>query len=160
MKWAISSMGTCGRNVLGPGRMISSMPLWPLELLLAKQAEHDPLDVHDHAGVPSSGADAFADPLDPFLEPARRHVGARYVSRPRTLGIRALRGQAGGQPVELAVHVVADLGEAERFEPPRGSWAHVSGRVPAVDNDRPARIEPPAGLGLDRGKGTWMAPGR
>src|SRR5262245_53555588 len=50
------------------------------------------------------------------------------------------------------------FGEAERFEPPRGSWAHVSGRVPAVDDDGLARIEQTEGLGLDRGEGDVDGP--
>jgi hypothetical protein len=39
-----------------------------------------------------------------------------------------------GEPVELPVHIVIDLGETETFEPPRGPRTEISGRVPAIDD--------------------------
>lgn len=98
MKWVSSSIGTWGRNVLGPGRMTCSTGSWPV-------------------------------------------------------GVPALGRQAGGQPVELTGHVVVDLGEPKALEPPRGSWAEVSGRVPAVHDDGPAWVERPSGLGLELAEG-------
>jgi hypothetical protein len=44
------------------------------------------------------------------------------------------------------VNVVVDLAETERFEPPRGPWADVSGGVPAVDDHGAGRIEDRFGL--------------
>jgi len=51
-------------------------------------------------------------------------------------------GEVVREPVGFAGDVVVDVLEAERFEPARGSWTHVSGVVVAVDDDRPAPIEP------------------
>ncbi len=59
----------------------------------------------------------------------------------RSVGGGAFHGKVVGQPVDLARDVVVDLGEAERFEPARGSWAHVSKSVPAVDDHRPVPVE-------------------
>src|SRR5450759_2527923 len=42
----------------------------------------------------------------------------------------------GGEPICFASDVVIDRIEAERFEPPRGSGAHISECVLAVDDDR------------------------
>ena len=49
---------------------------------------------------------------------------------------RAVRGQPVREPERLAVDEIVDLSKAEPFEPPRGSRAHVSKRVPAVHDDR------------------------
>src|SRR5512132_1637687 len=48
----------------------------------------------------------------------------------------SLRWQAAGLPVYLSRHVVKHLGEAQAFEPPRGSGAQVSTCIVAVDNHR------------------------
>src|SRR5688572_28101921 len=44
-------------------------------------------------------------------------------------------------PSRLAGAEVVDLLETKRFELPRSSWAHVSGVVPAIDDDRTRTIE-------------------
>jgi hypothetical protein len=46
-----------------------------------------------------------------------------------------------GEPVDLPKGVVVDLGEPERFEPARGSWAQVSEGVPAIQHHRTIGIE-------------------
>ncbi len=56
--------------------------------------------------------------------------------------VGSLRRQAGGEPVGLAPDVVVDVRHAEALEPPRGPGAHVSERVPAVDDHRPPPVEP------------------
>jgi hypothetical protein len=55
------------------------------------------------------------------------------------LGV-SLDREVVGEPVGLAGDVVVDVCEAERFEPARGSWAHVSEVVVAVDDDRPPSV--------------------
>jgi hypothetical protein len=57
------------------------------------------------------------------------------------------------EPLVAGVEVVGDLGEPKALEPARGSGAEVSGRVPAVHNDWPARVERRPGLGLDPAQG-------
>ena len=68
--------------------------------------------------------------------------------------------RASGQPVQDPGHVVVDLGEPKALEPTRGSWAEVSGRVPAVHDDGPARVERTPGLGLDPAQGQVDRPGK
>src|SRR5439155_4329483 len=53
-------------------------------------------------------------------------------------------------PVGFAGGVVVDAGKAERFEPRRGSWAHVSLVVVAVDDHRPLPVELPSRHGVER----------
>ena len=48
--------------------------------------------------------------------------------------------------------VVGHVGEAKRLEPPRGPWAEVSGRVPAVDDDGAIAIQDGLGLLLEASK--------
>ena len=52
-----------------------------------------------------------------------------------------LRAEARRTPVGLACDVVVYAGEADAFEPPRGSWAQVSLGVVAVDDHRPLAVE-------------------
>ncbi len=53
------------------------------------------------------------------------------------------------EPVSLAADVVTYPLEAERFEPPRGSRAHVAERVVAIDRDRPVLVELCGRLGVE-----------
>lgn len=142
MNRAISSIGTLGRNVLGPGRMARSMgSSGSRRNLRAEQSEDDGLLVHDDAGVPSRRAHAPEHVAEPLIHSAGGDAAPSHVSRARELRVRALRGQASGQPIQLALRVVVDVGEAEALEPPRGSWADVAGRVPAVDDHGSGRVE-------------------
>jgi hypothetical protein len=95
----------------------------PLELGFAKQAQDHPFIVHDHAGVPPHRADPLTNLSDRLVQPARRHISSGHAAGPPTLGAGTLDGKPGGQPIELPVHVVVDLGEPQALEPPRGSWA-------------------------------------
>ena len=69
--------------------------------------------------------------------------------RSRCHSVRPFCREPCRQPVELPADVVVHLREPEAFEPPRGSWAQVSGRIPAVDEYGPERIELFLGLGLE-----------
>ena len=60
---------------------------------------------------------------------------------PRLASLRAFDGEAEAAPVGLAGGVVVDLLEADAFEPRRGSWAHVSLAVVAVDDHRSSLVE-------------------
>jgi hypothetical protein len=77
---------------------------------------------------------------DPLLDPAGHHVVARKPTGGRGINLLAVDRQVVFKPIDLARHVVVDLGEPERFEPARGSWAHVSKRVPAVHDHRPLTV--------------------
>jgi hypothetical protein len=83
-----------------------------------------------------------------------RHAGgddiaALGVAGAQDPGLLALGLQAVGEPVGLAGDVVVDLGEAELFEPARGSGAHVSQRVMAVHDHRPVGVEPGGAGGVE-----------
>jgi hypothetical protein len=56
----------------------------------------------------------------------------RQVTGARAMRVPTFNWQSGCEPVELAGGIVVHLAEAERFEPARGSWAHVSGAIPAI----------------------------
>ena len=116
------------------------------QLVLAEQAEHHPFVVDDDARVPVGGLDPIPDLGQALVEAARGDVAPGDVTRSRLLGVRSLRRQSGGQPVELPGRVVVDLLEAKALEPPRGPRAEVSGRVPAVDDDRTVPVEPAVGV--------------
>src|SRR5215218_3702396 len=144
----------------GPHDPLDRLVLAPPELLRPQQAKDDPLVVHDHAGIPAGGPDSLPNLADRLVKQTRRGISPGDLTGPRPAGVPTLGRQASGQPVQLTGHVVVDLGEPKALEPPRGSWTEVSGRVPAVHDDGPARVERPPGLGLDLAEGRLIAPGR
>jgi hypothetical protein len=119
------------------------------ELLGPEEPQDDALVVHDHTRIPSCRRRPFTDCAHRLLKSARRDIPASHVSSASARGVRPFCGKACRQPVELSVDVVVHLLEPEALEPPRGSWAQVSGRVPAVDEYRPERIELFLGFGLE-----------
>lgn len=84
MNRAISAIGTCGRNVLGPGRMTcstgSSRPF--ASSSLAEQTQHDALLGHDHARLPSGRKNALAYLADRLVQATSRHVCAGDLAGP------------------------------------------------------------------------------
>lgn len=121
----------------------------PLQLGFAEQTENDPLVVHHHARFPAGGPDPLPDQPDLLAGSAGRDVPPSYVAGSGLRGIVALGWKAGGQPVNLPVDVVVNVGKPETFEPPRGPCTEVSGGVPAVDQDRPCGIQPALCLSVD-----------
>ena len=121
----------------------------PLQLRFAEQTEHDPLVVHDNARIPAAGPDPLPDRAEFFAGSAGRNVPASYVAGSGLRRVGALGRQSGGQPVNLSVDVVVNVGEPESFKPPRGPCTEVSGGVPAVDQDRPFGIQPTGCLSVD-----------
>lgn len=95
----------------GPHDSFHRLVLPPLELLRPKQTEDDALIVHDHTRVPSGGLNALSNLVDWFLQSARGHISAGHITGARAFGIRALGRKARGEPVELSLDVIADLGE-------------------------------------------------
>lgn len=75
----------------------------------------------------------------------RRRDAQLTAVNPSTLAIarrkRTLQGERACHPVNLAGHVVIDVLKAERGEPARGSWAHVSEPIPAVHDDGLGAVE-------------------
>src|SRR6266511_3674075 len=137
----------------GPYHLLHGLVVSRFELLVPQQSQHDPLLVHHDARVPIDRPNPLADVADPLVERAGRNVLAGHVPGARALRIPALRREPGGDPVQLTGVVVVDLGEPEALEPPRGSWAQVSGRVPAIDDDRPGWIQAGPRICLDLGQG-------
>src|SRR5207244_2267544 len=93
---------------------------------------------------------------DEFVWGGGDDVRAQPATGGGPVGEGAFGGQVVGQPVDLAGSVVVDVGEAETFEPARGSGTHVSKAVPAVDGSRSGGIElggAAGGEGLERDGG-------
>ena len=122
------------------------------ELLGPEESQDDALVVDDHARIPSCRRRPFTNRAHGLLQSARRDVPASHGSRASMRGVRPFRREPCRQPVELSADIVVHLPEPEAFEPPRGSWAQVSGHVPAVDEHGPERIELFLGLGLEVSK--------
>lgn len=84
-----------------------------------------------------------------------RELDASLVQPTDRSGAAGLLAQAAAMvqsvpwPVSLAADVVTYPLEAERFEPPRGSWAHVLERVVTVDRDRLVLVELCGRLGVE-----------
>src|SRR5262249_17510259 len=121
----------------------------PSELRGSEETQHDALVVHDPTSIPSCRRRPCANRAHRLLRSARGDISASHVSRSRTRGVRPFGREPCGQPVELSGHVVVHVLEPEALEPPRGSWAQVSGRVPTVDDYGPARIELLPGFGFE-----------
>ena len=111
------------------------------ELLGPEEPQDDALVVDDYTRIPSCRRRPFTSRANRLLQSARRDIPASHVSSASTRGVRPFCWEPCRQPVELSADVVVHLLEPEAFEPPRGSWAQVSGRVPAVDEYGPERIE-------------------
>src|SRR3984893_12770134 len=127
--------GTGPHDSLDP--LLVSLP----ELLGPEKSQDDALVVHDHTRIPPYRRRAFTDRVHRLLQSARLDIPASHVSSSCTRGVRPCGWNPCRQPVALSVYVVIHLVDPVTLEPPRGSWAQVSGRVPAVDEYRPGRIE-------------------
>jgi hypothetical protein len=89
-------------------------------------AENDaPLAEHDRERV-WRVRDALMDGADRVRERTGDDIVVGERADRRDFGVRALDRQPVCEPVGLPGVVVVDLGEAECFEPARGSWAQVS----------------------------------
>ena len=106
------------------------------ECAAAEAAEDDPLLVDDDACVPARGADALADRVEWFVKLAGWDVLAGVLTGSRGYRVAAFDRESGCEPGCFASGKVVDIDEVEAFEPRRGSWAHVSQVVPAVDDHR------------------------
>src|SRR5918992_2189923 len=104
-------------------------------------AENDPPLVDDEAGVPAARIELFADCLEAIARAAGRNIRPDMGSRARLAPVLALERQSGAPPVGLAGDVVVHVLEPDALEPRRGSWAHVSLVVVAVDDDRALAVE-------------------
>ena len=94
-----------------------------------------------HQAESVAGGNDFLPHLsDAVAELAGKDIIAGKLSRGRDLLVLPFDRKVLRDPVDLAWEVVVDLGEAERFEPARGSWAEVSEPIPAVDDDGPLAI--------------------
>lgn len=118
------------------------------EFLRSKEAHHDALLIDHDADVPSCRAHPFAYTAYLLPEMTRWHVTTDHVDRSMSREC-SLSGQPRRHPVQDPVHVVVNLDKAESFEPPRGSWAEVSSRIPAVHNHGSPRVEAGSDIGVD-----------
>jgi hypothetical protein len=101
-----------------------------------QQVKHNALLVHHHAAIPPRGPDMLGHLAQAVRQAARGYIASYALANTGNSRPFPLRWQATGLPVYLSRHVVKHLGEAEAFEPPRGSGAQVSTCVVAVDNHR------------------------
>jgi hypothetical protein len=96
----------------------------------------------ENEGEPAGGAGApLADGADALVQPGRGHILAEQILGPEDAGPFTFGRKPVGEPVGLAEHVVVDPGEPEGLEPARGSWAHASQAVPAVDDHRAGAVQ-------------------
>jgi hypothetical protein len=100
------------------GTTVQSMPL--------QQAKHNALLVHHHGALPPRGPDMLGHLAQAVRQAAGRYIASYALPNAGNTRPFPLRWQATGLPVYLSRHVVKYLGEAEAFEPPRGSGAQVS----------------------------------
>ena len=133
----------------GPHDSLDPLLVSLSELLGPEESQDDTLVVDDYTRIPSCRRRPFTSRANRLLQSARRDIPASHVSSASTRGVRPFCWEPCRQPVELSADVVVHLLEPEAFEPPRGSWAQVSGRVPAVDEYGPERIELFLGLALE-----------
>ena len=91
-----------------------------VQLRFAEQTKNDSLLVHHHAGIPAGRQDPLPDRPDPLAGSAGGDVRGCYVAGSGLRSVGALSRKTGGQPVNLPVDVVVNIGESETFEPPRG----------------------------------------
>src|SRR5262249_10862066 len=116
------------------GRLGSDVS-FTVEFLGAEEPHDDALLIDHDAGVPPSCSNSFPNIPEGVLETARRHIPARDRRRSLSAGSRAFGRKSSRYPVQLACGVIVDSAEPKALEPPRGPWAQVSSRVPAVDDD-------------------------
>src|SRR6266851_4026470 len=119
------------------------------ERLSVNQAEHNPLVVHDDAHVPGALAHAVVHGVNSLVDPARRNVPPGDIGDARGVSLLALPRQPRGEPVRLARLIAIYLPEPECLEPRRGSRAHISLVVVAVDNHGPLGVELPRRLATE-----------
>src|SRR5262249_45741636 len=126
------------------GRVVRAVQGAPPE-----QAEYDLVFVGSDANVPP-----FGEPASHFrnglVDATCRRLSACDACDARAAVCLSLERETIGSPVGFAGGVVVDAGEADAFEPPRGSWAHVSLVVVAIDDHRPFAIELARGVAVDR----------
>ena len=113
----------------------------------SQHPDHGALPGDDHAAVPSPGACLLQRRPGGGAGRAGGHVAPDGVEDPAAGLPCPDGGQTGSDPVDLAEGVVVDGREPELREPARGSRAHVSKAVPAVDDHRPGPVEYGCGLG-------------
>src|SRR5439155_19187105 len=81
------------------------------------------------------------DVADALAEAAGGDVVTGDVDGAGLGGLAAFAREAAREPVGLTGDVVVDVWESHGGEPARGSWAHVSQRVEAVNDHRAAPVE-------------------
>jgi hypothetical protein len=115
----------------------------------AQQPEHDPSTVDDHISVPAGRLHTLQDLANAVIEVTDRNITPDKIPNLGRVGALPFPRQAVGEPICLASNVIKDLGKSQTFEPSRSSWAEVSLRVIAVDNDRLVLLEHCGGLAIE-----------
>jgi hypothetical protein len=115
----------------------------------AEVAQDDAFFVRDDAGPPVV-RQAFSDVRDELVWPACRRVRTDKVSDACMTPGLSFEREPKRAPVGLAGEVDVNAGEADVFEPPRGSWAQVSLVVVAVGDHRPLAIESGGRVSVER----------
>jgi hypothetical protein len=125
-----------------------------IALVDRSDTHHDPLLVdHDAARV----GDAADDVAYEFVDATGRHVAiGGFTREARGPFVGEVERQLVNLPTGVVVHVV----EAETFEAPRGSRAHVSLEVVAIDDHRPVPVETSRRLDGALGAARCAPPGR
>ena len=112
-----------------------------------ESASHDSVIV-DHHTAGDFRVESSGDCADHLFETAGRHARVGGGKDPSLAWARTLSWPSGRDPIDLARGVVINPLETELKKPPRGSGAHVSEGVPAVDGNGPGGFELSGGVGV------------
>lgn len=118
-----------------------------LEVRAPDSSEHDALLVHH-----DMGRNAPVEFGEWRIRGAGGDVALDRVEDTRRCRFGTDCPETGCKPICLPSCVIRDR-VAKTFEPPRGSWAHVSEAIPAVHDDRASRIKDPYCISSQRLEG-------
>jgi hypothetical protein len=124
-----------------------------------ESASHDSVIV-DHHTAGDFGVESSADRADRLLETAGWNVRVGGSKDPGLARAGTLSRPSSRDPIDLAGGVVIHVLETELKKPPRGSGAHVSKGVPAVDDNRPGDVELSGGVGVQLFEGDVQRSGK
>ena len=124
-----------------------------------ESAGHDSVIV-DHHTAGEFGVESSADCADHLFETARWNVRVGGSKDPGLARAGTLSRPSSRDPIDLAAGVVIHVLETELKKPRRGSGAHVSKCVPAVDGNRPGDVELSGGVGVQLFEGDVQRSGK
>jgi len=89
----------------------------------------------------ANGANFGGDIAKSISKPAGHVVASSYIPCAGHIRQPTFTRQASGKPIRLAPNIVINSGKSKGFEPPRGSWAHVSSRIVSIHDYGPPFVQ-------------------